>query len=84
MPRRLIEIDGVQWSVTLSGRHTQYNKDEFTVLFRRVGGEPQRDLAGPLGREDHQCVLGLRTVEKLVDRRVGDALGVGDGCGHRR
>src|SRR3954471_159291 len=37
------------------------------------------DLAGALGREDHQRVLQRGLVEQLVDRRVGDAFGVGYG-----
>src|SRR5688500_10597240 len=40
------------------------------------------DLTGALGREDHQRVLGGALLEQLVDRRVGDAFGVGDGSGH--
>src|SRR5579875_2194257 len=40
------------------------------------------DLPGPLGGDDHQRVLGLRAIEQLVDRRVGDAFGGGDGFGH--
>src|SRR5262249_13542214 len=39
------------------------------------------DLAGPLGREDHQRVLGRTLLEQLIDRRVGDALRIGDGHG---
>ena len=33
MPTRLIEVDGRQWSVTPSGRTTQYNRDEFGIVF---------------------------------------------------
>src|SRR5690606_5896274 len=40
------------------------------------------DLACPLGREDHQRVLGRGLLQQLVDRRVGDALGLGDGSSH--
>src|SRR3954452_14717755 len=40
------------------------------------------DLAGPLGRVDHEAVLRVRGLEELVDRRVDDALGRGDGRGH--
>ena len=29
MPRRVIEVDGERWTVSLSGRITQYLKDEF-------------------------------------------------------
>src|SRR5690606_24197333 len=40
------------------------------------------DLAGPLGRVDHEAVLRVRGLEELVGRRVDDALGRGDGRGH--
>lgn len=38
MPRRLIEVDGVQWAVSVSGRITQYVKDEFGLVFTRGAG----------------------------------------------
>src|SRR5881392_5106 len=40
------------------------------------------DLAGTLGRVDHEAVLRVGGLEELVDRRVDDALGRGDGRGH--
>src|SRR5215813_2161205 len=40
------------------------------------------DLAGTLGGEDHQRVLGLGLVQQLVDGWVGDALRVGDSSRH--
>src|SRR5690606_30981610 len=40
------------------------------------------DLTGPLGRVDHEAVLRVGGLEELVDRRVDDALGRGDGRGH--
>src|SRR5262245_49373240 len=40
------------------------------------------DLPGPLRRDDDERVLGLRALEQLVDRRVGNAFGRGHGCGH--
>jgi hypothetical protein len=67
MPRRLIEIDGDTWSVTMSGRYTQYNKDEFTVVFRRIGGTEER-LArySPLGSKRREDSLAERTDAELV------------------
>ena len=38
MPRRIIEVDGVQWEVSVSGRITQYVKDEFGLVFSRGAG----------------------------------------------
>ncbi len=37
MPRRIFESDGTRWEVSVSGRTTQYGKDEFGVVFRRLG-----------------------------------------------
>jgi hypothetical protein len=69
MPRRLIDIDGVQWSVTMSGRHTQYNKDEFTVLFRRVGEAREERAArySPLGSKLRENSLAERSDAELID-----------------
>ncbi len=38
MPRRVIEVDGQQWVVAVSGRITQYVKDEFGLVFSRGAG----------------------------------------------
>jgi hypothetical protein len=38
MPRRVIEVDGERWTVSLSGRITQYLKDEFGLVFSRGSG----------------------------------------------
>src|SRR3978361_878133 len=40
------------------------------------------DLTRALGGEDDQAVLAAGALEQLVDRRVGDALGVGCDSGH--
>ena len=41
MPRRIIEVDGEPWEVAVSGRITQYTKDEFGLVFTRgTGPEP--------------------------------------------
>ena len=29
MPRRVIDVDGARWTVSVSGRATQYGRDEF-------------------------------------------------------
>ncbi|MEP6573569.1 MAG: hypothetical protein ABJD11_12765 [Gemmatimonadota bacterium] len=41
MPRRNIEVNGQQWEVAPSGRVTQYNRDEFGLIFTRGSG-PER------------------------------------------
>jgi hypothetical protein len=42
MADRVIEAAGQRWRVTLSGRRTQYVKDEFGVVFAREGGSERR------------------------------------------
>jgi hypothetical protein len=40
MPVRTITVDGRRWEVTPSGRVTQYDRDEFALVFvNRDGGE---------------------------------------------
>ena len=39
MPDRSIVIDGSRWSVQPSGRVTQYDRDEFGLLFIRGSGD---------------------------------------------
>ena len=39
MARRIFEVDGQQWQVAPSGRTTQYARDEFSVVFRRLGDD---------------------------------------------
>ncbi len=38
MPRRILAADGEQWEVAVSGRVTQYVKDEFGLIFTRGVG----------------------------------------------
>ncbi len=40
MPRRITDADGATWEVALSGRHTQYARDELSLEFRRLGKGP--------------------------------------------
>lgn len=40
MPRRITDDAGATWEVTLSGRRTQYARDELSLEFRRVEGGP--------------------------------------------
>ena len=60
MPRRIIEVDGEQWQVAASGRSTQYNKDEFGLVFTRGTG-PQREQRvvrySPLGAKSQELSL---------------------------
>ena len=60
MPRRIIEVDGAQWQVAVSGRPTQYTKDEFGLVFTRGTG-PQREQRltrySPLGAKSRELSL---------------------------
>jgi hypothetical protein len=61
MPRRIIEVDGVQWEVEVSGRVTQYTKDEFGLIFSRgTGPDRERRVARytPLGAKSRELSLG--------------------------
>ena len=61
MPRRIIEVDGEQWGVAVSGRVTQYVKDEFGLVFTRGVG-PHREQRvvrySTLGSKGREVSLG--------------------------
>jgi len=72
MPRRIIDVDGVQWVVAVSGRNTQYTKDEFGLVFTRgtgPGRERRVTRYSPLGAKSRE--LSLR---QLSDRELADLL----------
>jgi hypothetical protein len=60
MPRRIIDADGEQWEVTVSGRITQYVKDEFGLIFTRgvgPGREQRVTRYSPLGAKSRELSL---------------------------
>jgi hypothetical protein len=68
MPRRIIEVDGEQWEVEVSGRVTQYVKDEFGLVFTRgVGPERERRVVRytPLGDKGREASLGQLSDQEL-------------------
>ena len=72
MPRRIIEVDGEQWEVAVSGRLTQYTKDEFGLVFTRGTGPDRERRAvrySPLGAKSRE--LSLR---ELTDRELAGLL----------
>jgi hypothetical protein len=72
MPRRIIEVDGAQWEVAVSGRNTQYVKDEFGLVFTRGTGRDREQRVtrySPLGAKSRE--LSLR---QLSDRELADLL----------
>lgn len=60
MPRRIIEVDGESWEVAVSGRVTQYVKDEFGLVFSRGTG-PARERRvtrySPMGAKSRELSL---------------------------
>ncbi len=72
MPRRIIEVDGQPWQVAVSGRVTQYTKDEFGLVFTRGTG-PDREQRvvryTPLGAKSRELSL-----SQLSDRELRDLL----------
>ena len=68
MPRRIIEAGGEQWEVSVSGRVTQYLKDEFGLIFTRGVGPDrvQRVIRyTPLGAKSREQSLGQLSDEEL-------------------
>ena len=70
MPRRIIEVNGEQWQVAVSGRTTQYTKDEFGLVFTRGTG-PDREQRvvrySPLGAKSRELSLGRMSDKELAD-----------------
>jgi hypothetical protein len=69
MPRRIIEVDGERWTVTVSGRTTQYVKDEFGLVFARgtgTAGERRVVRYSPLGSKSPELALASLSDAELV------------------
>jgi hypothetical protein len=72
VPRRIIEVDGEQWHVAVSGRLTQYVKDEFGLIFTRgVGPDREQRVVrySPLGAKSRELSLA-----QLSDRELQELL----------
>ena len=68
MPRRIIEVDGEQWQVAVSGRVTQYTKDEFGLVFSRGIGPDREQRAvryTPLGAKSRELSLARLSEREL-------------------
>jgi hypothetical protein len=64
VPRRIIEANGEQWEVAVSGRVTQYLKDEFGLVFTRgVGPDREQRVVrySPQGSKNREASLGQLT-----------------------
>ncbi len=60
MPRRIIEVNGESWTVAVSGRDTQYVKDEFGLVFSRGTGPDREQRVSrytPLGAKSRELSL---------------------------
>jgi hypothetical protein len=60
VPRRILEVDDQQWEVEVSGRVTQYVKDEFGLIFTRgIGPGRERRVVrySPLGAKSRELSL---------------------------
>ncbi len=70
MPRRIIEADGDQWVVSVSGRNTQYTKDEFGLVFTRGTGAAREQRVvrySPQGAKSRELSLHELTDQELRD-----------------
>jgi hypothetical protein len=68
MARRIIAADGEQWEVTMSGRVTQYVKDEFGLVFTRgIGPDREQRVArySPLGAKSRELSLSQLSEQEL-------------------
>ena len=70
MPRRIIAADGEQWEVAVSGRITQYVKDEFGLIFTRgIGPDREQRVSrySPLGAKSRELSLSQLSDQELRD-----------------
>ena len=70
MPRRIIDVDGERWDVAVSGRTTQYTKDEFGLVFTRGTGSDREQRVvrySPLGAKSRESSLGQLSLGELAD-----------------
>lgn len=70
MTQRTITVDGTAWSVSVAGRFTVYERDEFPLLFESVApdGTRRRRLSrfSPLGSRSRARALQELTDAELV------------------
>lgn len=70
MIERQLVVDGAAWTVSLAGRFTGYERDEFPVLFERRDphGKKERRLSrfSPQGSRSRAPALGELTDAELV------------------
>jgi len=69
MIQRRIAINGQAWTVSLAGRSTVYERDEFPVVFARTDAHGVRERRvsrfSPLGAKSRSVALGELTDDEL-------------------
>ncbi len=74
MIERRLTVDGATWTVSLAGRFTVYERDEFPIVFERMGegGARERRVArfSPLGAKSRDAALA-----ELSDAELAALLG---------
>ena len=61
MPTRILTVDGRMWRVFPSGRVTQYDRDEFALLFVSESPDGKREI-----RVTRYSPMGARTRERSL------------------
>jgi len=70
MPTRKITVAGEEWSVAASGFVTQYDQDEYGLLFTRGTGDAREMRVtrySPLGARSREASFAELSDEKLVE-----------------
>ncbi len=60
MSRRSVDINGQHWSVSTTGRVTQYSRDEIGLLFSRTVGDHREERVtrfSPLGARSSELAI---------------------------
>lgn len=68
MSPRTLTMDGQEWTVTTTGRVTQYTRDEFGLLFTRGSGENRERRVmrfSPLGARIPELALAELSDDRL-------------------
>jgi hypothetical protein len=68
MPNRIIEVNGEPWQVAVSGRVTQYTKDDFGLVFSRGTGPDREQRVSrytPLGAKSRELSLSQLSDQEL-------------------
>jgi hypothetical protein len=68
MPNRIIQVNGEPWQVAVSGRVTQYTKDEFGLVFSRGTGPDREQRVSrytPLGAKSRELSLSQLSDQEL-------------------